>query len=121
MATYKLLTAVTAVQPAPNSARGPQNPTKAPGPTNSNMPAQEQTFHTKVSGVGSVSVTIQNVVSNDGDNWLNYGDAYTVAGTAGVDSPAQGSVTGSQSWEWFGAYVTAISGTDASANLTMSA
>lgn len=117
MTTYALLTNVTAVQSAPTTTRGPMNPVQAPGPGNANNPAQEQTFHLVVTGIGAVSVTAQPIVSNDNVNWIVYGDTITAAGT----DRGQISVGGSQAWSWYGAYVTAISGTNASANLTMSA
>jgi len=115
--TYQLLTNVTAVQAAPTATRGPMNAVKAPGPSNPNMPPQEQTFNLMVSGVGAVSVTAQLVVSHDGVNWMAYNDPITASGT---DSGGK-ITTGSGAWPWFGAYVTAISGTNASANLTMAA
>lgn len=117
MSVYKLLTNVTAVQAAPTATRGPMNPVQAPGPDNANMPAQNQAFALSVTGIGAVSVTVQPVVSNDGATWIADGDPVTASGTDLGLFPWGGS----RPWAWFGAYVTAISGTNASANLLMSA
>lgn len=78
-------------------------------------PAPQQTFVLTVTGTGALSATAQVMVSNDGDNWLNYGAPITA--TNGVPA-AQ---TGNQVWEYFGAVLTAISGTNAGAKLVMSA
>lgn len=77
----------------------------------------QQTFFLTVNGVGAVSATAQPMVSNDRVNWLNYGAPITAAGTT-TGVAAQ---TGNQVWEYYGAVLTAISGTNASAKLTMSA
>lgn len=119
MATYKLLTNVTAVQPVPTAARGPQNPAVPHGPTNPNMPAQSQQFQLTVDGVGAVSATAQLVGSNDGGlHWYSYGDPLVATDTNGAGQKATS--LGSP-WKLIGAYITAISGTNAAANLTMSA
>jgi hypothetical protein len=81
--------------------------------------AQNQTFQVVVTGTsGNVSATVQPIVSNDGVNWSNYGSAIaTGIGT----SPQQGIGPGAQAWQYFSAYVTAISGTGASVTCTMAA
>lgn len=120
MAKYDLLLNVTAAK----TGGKPQGQAVAPpGPTNPNMPPQAQSFQLDVTGVGAVSASAQVVVSNDDGpdpslfNWTAYNDPVTVADT---DNASQ-IQAGNQCWKWFGAYVTAISGTNASATLRMSA
>ena len=115
MSTYPLLTNQTVTQSAPP----PVVPIAPPGPTNPTMPPQKQTFHLVITGsAGNVSGTAQIVASNDGQNWVSYGDPITAA-SAYLTAQAAASMDGS--WKWFGAYLTAISGTGAVANLTMNA
>lgn len=120
VSTYALLTNVTAVQAAPTATRPPNNPAIAPGPNNANMPPQSQQFQLEVSGIGAVSATVQLVGSNDVGsvkNWYNYGDPLTATGT----DLGQKATTLAAPWREIGAYVTAISGTNASASVRMSA
>lgn len=120
MSKYDLLVNQTVTQTAPP----PVLPVTPWGQTNPTSPPSEQTFHLVVSGTGAVSATAQVVVSNDTGpdsklfNWIPYGDAIVATGTAGN---GQASFGGTQSWKHFGAYLTAISGTDALANLKMNA
>lgn len=96
---------------------------RPPGPNNPDMPPQQQTFQLVVDGVGTVSATAQVIVSNDsgGDpslyNWIAYGDPIVASG------PNIGQATESMNGAWrnYGAYLTAISGTNASATLRMAA
>lgn len=77
-----------------------------------------QTFQVIVTcSSGNCSATVQVMGSNDGLNWSAYGSAIAV--TSGT-SPNVGSSTGSNPWEYFTAYVTAISGTNAAVQCTMS-
>lgn len=117
MATYKLITNQTATQAAPVLGRPPNPSAIAHGPVNANMPAQEQAFQLVVTGIGALSATAQVVVSNDSVTWTAYIDPITASGNDG----ASRLVTGSGSWKHFGAHLTAISGTNAAATLTMSA
>jgi hypothetical protein len=119
MTTYALLTNVTAVQSAPTNVRGPMNSVAPHGTDNPNSPPTEQAFHLVVNGVDPVAATVQVVASNDGTNWINYGDPVTA--TSVGSAPAQASWGGTQPFRHFGAYVTAISGTSAAVNLKMSA
>ncbi|MDE2439740.1 MAG: hypothetical protein KGP14_01855 [Betaproteobacteria bacterium] len=118
MTTYVLCQNVAAIQAAPANGALPVgsvgvNPAAGQAPIN----PQTQTFHAVVSGTsGNVSATIQPVVSNDGVNWLIYGSAIVIAAGA---TPQQGSGTGSSPWQYYSAYVTAISGTGAKVTVTM--
>lgn len=114
MASYDLLLnqTVTATAPPPQKEAvqpwGPQNPTSPP---------TEQAFHLVVTGTaGNVSGTAQIIASNDGVNWISYGDPISAPSTY---LTAQASMGGTQSWKYFGAYLTAISGTGAKATLRM--
>lgn len=123
MSKYDLLVneAATAVKTPPV----PQYQSVTPwGATNPNVPSQQQTFELAVVGVGAVSASAQILVSNDSGpdpsqyNWVPYGDPIsTQAGT----NLAVGSISMNGSWRHFAAYLTAISGTNASATLRMSA
>lgn len=114
MSSYDLLLNQTVTASAPP----PQNPPVQPwGANNPTSPPPEQTFHLVITGTaGNVSGTAQVIVSNDGVNWVNYGDAIA-AGSAYLT--AQASFAGTQAWRYFGAYLTAISGTGAKAALKM--
>lgn len=114
MSQYHLLTNYKTVSAGP----GPVVSVKPFGPTNPDMPAQLQSFQLNVSGVGPLSATAQIVVSNDGTNWMPYLGAVTAAGNGSV---ASAGVQGNGSWRYFGSYLTAISGTNAVADLVMSA
>lgn len=120
MAKYDLLLNVIATK----SGGKPQGQSVTPpGPTNPNMPPLQQAFQLDVVGVGAVSASAQIVVSNDDGpdpslyNWTAYNDPITAAGT----DNASNIQAGTQCWKNFGAYITAISGTNASATLRMSA
>lgn len=114
MARYDLLLNATAAL----SGAPPQGQSVMPdGPTNPKMPPLAQTFELFVTGVGNVSATAQIIVSNDNANWLNYGDPITAEGS----NTAQAGFAGTQAWRHFAAYLTGISGTNASATIRMSA
>jgi hypothetical protein len=122
MAKYDLL--VNATVTGVTSPLKPQFQSVTPtGPTNPTSPPQEQSFQLVTSGVGTVSATAQIIVSNDTGpdpsqyNWITYGDVITAGGTNG----GQASTGMTQSWRHYAAYLTAISGTNASATLRMSA
>lgn len=90
-------------------------PPATDGPIPQTPIGNQQTFQLIVAGVNSVSATIQVIVSNDRVNWTNYFDPFTVSGTSKVSA----GFGGSQNWKYFSAYLTAISGTAASATLLM--
>lgn len=74
------------------------------------------TFHGVVTGTGAVAATINIEVSNDGVTWCS-----TVMGTitlSGTTSSADG-FTSQAPWKYVRANVTAISGTDATAQVYM--
>lgn len=119
MAIYNLLTGVTATQTAPPSSVRPW------GPMNSTSPPDKQTFHLVVSGsAGNQSATVQIVASNDdaqpdsAKNWVPYGDPIAAPSTY---LTAQASAVMTGNFKHYGAYVTAISGTNAAVSLKMSA
>ena len=115
MSQYYLLTNQTAIQSAPPPVVPVEPWGNVLGVTN----PPEQTFQLTITGTaGNVSGTAQVVVSNDGISWISYGDPLSVASSylTGVAGFA-----GTQSWNFYGAYLTAISGTGAKATLVMSA
>lgn len=122
MSKYDLLVNATAT--GVTSPIKPQfQAVKPPGPTNPNLPPQQQTFQVEVNGVGPVSASAQIIVSNDAGpdpslyHWIAYGDPITAAGTP--TGQAGASMNGA--WRNYGAYLTAISGTDAAATVRMAA
>lgn len=118
MSTYLLCQGVTGTQSAPSGGVLPTGSQRVtPGKMVSPINPQAQTFHVVVTTQsGNGSATVQPIVSNDGQNWSAYGSAIVVASGA---SPAQEIGNGSQPWEHYSAYVTAISGTGASVTCTM--
>ena len=80
-------------------------------------PGSNQGYEVVVTGSGNVSVTIQPVASNDGNNWVVNGG--TLAVTSGA-SPQAGIVATSTTLAYVSAFVTAITGTNASATITVS-
>lgn len=103
-------------------ATNPLVPAQQPGVnpwagTLATAPPPLQTFELLINGTaGNVSGTAQIIVSNSGNTWYKYGDpmsatsAYLNASTA---------LSGNQGWNLYGAILTAISGTNATATLTM--
>ena len=89
----------------------------APGNTNAYTPPIAQSFQLTVKGTGAVAATAQVVGSNDGVNWTNYGPALTASGTGSSTVTGYGQAP----YAYFGALITAISGTSAQAAVTMSA
>lgn len=121
MAKYDLLRNVTVI--APNAAVPQGQIVKPYGPMNPNMPPQEQAFQVKVAGLGTVSATVQLLVTNDESDdpanltWSPYGGAVAITGTNGASE----AWAMTQGFSRYGATVTAISGTNASVDLKMSA
>lgn len=110
--TYYVLQNVSAVQSAPANGALPNgsqviNPSAGQGAIN----PQSAVFQCIVAGTsGNVSATIQPLASNDGINWINYGTSISIASGP---TPQQGSNYGTSPWQFYSAYVTAISGTGA--------
>ncbi len=67
---------------------------------------------------GNCSATVQLLASNDGLNWMNYGNPIVV--TSGP-SPQIQSANGGANWRYMSAYLTAVSGTGAQVDCLMSA
>lgn len=119
MALYTIFQNVKAVQTGPlstpNQAVSPQSFGSA------NSPANAQTFTLLVNGIGTCSATAQIMGSNDGINFVTIGAPVTAAAaTADLKAGIQGAVA-SSTYNYYGGYVTAISGTNAAATLTVSA
>lgn len=79
-------------------------------------PPSQQCFQLVVTGTGAVSASAQLYGSNDGTNWATIGAPITATGTGTGTVAANGTVN----FAFFGALLTAISGTGAVATLTMS-
>ena len=75
-----------------------------------------QTVAVVVSGTGNVSATVQLQGSNDDINWQNAGTAITIASGA---SPQLGNTIVNSTWQFFRGNITALTGTNASATVTM--
>lgn len=80
-------------------------------------PAFQQAFQITVKGQGAVSASVQMYGSNDNKNWAKIGAPVNVAGT----NVATAGTNGSVGYSFFGALLTAISGTNALATVTMNA
>ena len=129
MPVYTLVNAATAVQTINNipaidqsnaSATGAINTAVAPpGPdANSHATPQSQAFQAYVKGLGSVSASLQPVVSNDGINWAAYGSPIACTSATGYSSTVY--AANNSPFAYYSGYVTAISGASAKAYLTMS-
>lgn len=129
MTAYTLFNNITAVQNAPGTTQGnlgvPAN--VPPGSLAAQMfggagslvaPPAGQAFSLQVDGIGSVSATAQVWASNDGVNWVTYGSAITASSVSGAGT---NTATGTGNFQWYTAQLTAISGTQANATLTMNA
>jgi hypothetical protein len=89
---------------------------------NSSSPPQKQSWTVKLSGVGNCSATIQPVVSNGGDpaSFQPFGPALTVTAASADVTPGWGNIGTNGTFAFYGAIVTAISGTAASVNCDLS-
>jgi len=114
MSVYTLVPAQTAVQTVANV--GWQNPVVEPDGQLASSPPIEQAFIVTVTGSGNVSASAQIVGSNDTVNWALYGPAIAVASGA---SPQSQSAVGNIPYQFYSAFLTAISGTGAKATVTM--
>lgn len=126
MPVVRLIVNATAVQTVANvengdgSNVGGVNPNYQPNnPAGSTTPAASQGFQLVVTGSGPVSASAQVVVSNDGVNWTNLSPLITAPAAGGTSSAIGGN--SNVPYQFFGAYITAISGTNAKATLTMCA
>lgn len=119
MSVYYPFSGVTKVQTGPSS---PPNQIILPaGSDNPNNPPLAQAFTLVVNGIGNCSATCQIVGSNDGVNFINYGAAITASSAFADITPGIASANGTITYKYYGAYITAISGTNAAATLAMSA
>jgi hypothetical protein len=124
MSIYNLATNITAVQAqSVVNPNGGSNPLVDPWSSddNPNGPVRTQTFTALLNGVGNCSATVQFVASNDGINLIAYGPPLVVSAASADLTPGLASQGGNQGYEFFGCYITAISGTKASVNVQMSA
>lgn len=128
MSVYQLIVNQTAVQTVAAiqsidgfTAGGVNISVQPAGTEASPNPPSYQAFQVTVStpqpGV-SVSASVQPVGSNDGRNWIPIGTAIACTSLPNISS--NGSST-NVSWTYYAAYVTAISGTGAVVNCSMSA
>jgi hypothetical protein len=85
-------------------------------PTLPITPPSSQSFQLTVAGTGAVSASAQMYGSNDGKNWATIGSPITANGTTTATVVGLGSVP----FAFFGALLTAITGTNALATVTMS-
>lgn len=122
MTQYVLCKNVIAQQTSPSAGAIPTGSQianlSAGGALGSVQPPTNQTFHVVETGSGNVTATVQIFVSNDGQNFIAYGSAISIASAA---APQQASSTGTAAWAYYTAQVTAISGTSASVTVTMNA
>lgn len=95
----------------------PSNLVVSPTQGQLNQPSSYQAITAKVTGTGAVSATVQPVVSNDLVNWSNFGSAISLSGT----NTANGNASLQGSFTYWGAIVTAISGTGAAVDCLLSA
>jgi hypothetical protein len=122
---YNLIHNVQAVQalPAPVQAAGQNsnlpNGSKSVKPDGGagtpSSPPTSQTFQGVLNGNGNCSATVNIIVSNDEFNWIPYAQITFASGT----TPNSQAAMGSQVWAYYSAYVSALSGTDASVNCLM--
>lgn len=88
-------------------------------PLDANLPVTppaQQAFQLTVTGTGAISGTVQIYGSNDAVHWLTIGSTITANGNTSVSTGANGTVP----FAFFGCLLTAISGTNARATVTMS-
>lgn len=125
MSVYVLLKNVTVAQTISNVATAAGqagNPiVQPPQISTAQAPAQNQSYQVTVSsavGGTAVSVSVQPVACADGINWANYGPIITATGTNTATALGSGA---NSPHAWYGAFVTAISGSGASATCLLSA
>lgn len=112
MSVYNLIVNRTATNTAPDLPVQPIAQGAGLG-----QPAQVVAITARVAGTGALTATVQPVVSNDGVNWSNFGTAISLSGT----TFAAGNFNAQAPFTYWGAIVTAISGTGATVNSLLSA
>lgn len=117
MSVYFLAQNVTAVQTLANIGSPNQIVSLPPANLGAGSPPTDHAFILTVTGSGAVSASAQIVGSNDGINFVNYGSVISAASAATVSSQAQ---QGTTPFQVLCAIITAISGTNASASVTVS-
>lgn len=124
MSVYTILSGVTVVQTIAANVRnvdgsngGSNLSVQLTNPAGGLNPATYQGFQLVVKGIGTVSASAQIVGSNDGINWMTVGNVIVASG----QNAASAGALGSTPFNYFSAYITAISGTNATATVTASA
>lgn len=109
---------VSSVQNADGSNGGTNVPISLLNPAGGNSPSSNMGFQIVVQGQAgaTVSATAQIVVSNDGKNWTNL---TTVAATSATSISTGIANNANAPYLYVGAYISAISGTGASATVTV--
>ena len=121
MSLYYALQNVSAAQAAPVGGVLPagSQAIQTYGANNPNSPAPQFTWTVKATGIGAVSATAQLIGSQDGTVWETIG---ATAQASGNDiTPGSKSSTVNDSFNFYSAYITAISGTSARAAVLISA
>ena len=118
MSVYNLCQGISAPQGAGVIGTSTNPIVSAPASeSGSGSPPVAQAFVLVVTGSGSVSATAQIVGSNDGVNFVNYGAAIVAASATTVSAQGQ---QGATPYQYYGAYITAISGGGAVASVNVS-
>ena len=121
MTAYTLIGGATAVGAAGTPSRQPYQVAQPGGGAGTRFQNPvNQSIQVVVTGSGNVSATVHWQVSNDGVNWFDYPTVGTITVASGA-SPQQNNAAGNTPYQYFSAYVSAISGTNASVTATMSA
>jgi hypothetical protein len=126
MAVYALIYGASATQTvaAVGSSTNPiATPQPTPGVGYGVGTGQAIQVTVSSASAGAISATVQPVGSNDGMNWVPTGSAITASGTAsgsGISTFTAGAAL-TTPYAFFGAYVTAISGTGAKAAASINA
>ena len=123
MATWTIVDGVTSTQTIANIQRvdgtgGPNPPAITFDGDNPTKPSFQQQFQVIVIGSGNVGAAVQICGSNDGQNYVTVGGAINVTSAA---SPQTGAGITNQSFKYWGAFVTTITGTGATVKTIVSA
>lgn len=123
MTVYILAKDVAAVQTIANVNKidgtgGPNQLVRPAGDDNPNAAAVPTTAQLTVTGSGAVSASAQIVGSNDGQIFVLVGSAIAASSALSQSTAGQ---TSTDAYAYWGAYITAISGTNARATVTLSA
>lgn len=118
MSVYNLCQGISALQGAGVIGTSTNPIISAPASeSGSGSPPSVQAFVLLVTGSGSVSATAQIVGSNDGVNFVNYGAAIVASAATTVSAQGQGGIV---PYQFYAAYITAISGGGAVASVNVS-